>query len=79
MNCRDAANRLYEYLDGDMTPEVTAAVRAHLADCRRCFSHFSFEETFLRFLRARTEARSAPPELKRRILDEILLDPDAGP
>ena len=78
MNCRDAAARLYEYLDGELTPEITARVREHLADCQPCFQRFGFEEAFLRFLRARRAGRDAPPDLRQRILDQVLLEPD-GP
>lgn len=74
MNCRETAARLYDYLDAELTPEVEAQVRAHLVQCRNCFEHFSFEEAFLRFLRARREARGAPEALRRRILDRLLLE-----
>ena len=75
LDCREAADRLYEYLDGELTPADEAAVRTHLADCAGCFSLFGFESAYLRFLEARARARNAPPALKRRILDQLLLDP----
>lgn len=76
LDCREAADRLYEYLDGELTPADDAAVRAHLAECAGCFSLFGFESAYLRFLEARTRARHAPPALKRRILDQLLVEPD---
>lgn len=71
MNCREAFDRLYEYLDRELTPEVEAKVREHLHDCRPCVEHFDAEQAFLKFVEARCKSRSAPPELKRRILDEL--------
>ena len=71
MNCKEALEHLYEFLDKELTPEVEREVREHLDDCRPCVEQFDFEEAFLRFLQARCRARTAPPELKRRILSEL--------
>lgn len=71
MNCREAVDHLYEYLDRELTPEAEREVRQHLADCPPCGEQFDFEALFLKFLRARCRARGAPPELKRRILHEL--------
>ena len=75
MNCPEATDHLYEYLDAELTAETTAQIRKHLRDCEPCLKHFSFEEAFLRFLEARAAASGAPPELRRRILDRLLLEP----
>lgn len=71
-NCREVRERLYEYLDGELTPERSAAVRSHLERCADCFALTRFEEAFLRFLEARAEARTVPPALRRRILERLL-------
>ena len=74
IDCHEAAEQLYEYLDGELTPEVEAAVRAHLKDCAPCFGLAEFEKSFLSFLRARTRARQAPERLKKRIFEQVLFD-----
>ncbi len=74
IDCREAATQLYDYLDGELTPEAEAKVRAHLAHCSGCFSLYGFEDAYLTFLRARTQARSAPEHLKKKIFEQILLD-----
>lgn len=71
MNCREAFDRLYEYLDQELTPEVEAKVRQHLRECPPCDECFDAEQAFLKFVEARCRSRSAPPELKRRILSEL--------
>ncbi len=71
MNCREAVERLYEYLDRELTPEVRAAVEHHLKECAGCFKHFEFERAFLRFLEARARGRGAGAEVKRHILREL--------
>ncbi len=76
LDCQGALDRLYEYLDGELTTEVEAAVRTHLTACAPCFRLFGFEGAFLRFLEARTRAQDAPDALKRRVLDSLLLPTD---
>ncbi len=76
IECRDAVDRIYEYLDRELTPEVRAEVERHLRACSGCFRHFEFERAFLRFLEARARGRGAGPEVKRRILKELLQSGD---
>jgi mycothiol system anti-sigma-R factor len=71
MNCRECKEHLYEYLDRELTPEVEHDIREHLVECPPCGEHFDFEKLFLQFLHARCRAQGAPPELKRRILNEL--------
>src|SRR5438046_8936276 len=71
MNCRECKEHLYEYLDRELTPAVEQEIRQHIADCPPCGEEFDFEKLFLGFLRARCRAQGAPPDLKRRILDEL--------
>ncbi|MBI2401289.1 MAG: zf-HC2 domain-containing protein [Gemmatimonadetes bacterium] len=71
IDCREAVERLYEYLDQELTPEVRAEVEHHLRSCAGCFRHFEFERAFLRFLEARARGRGAGPEVKQRILREL--------
>jgi anti-sigma factor (TIGR02949 family) len=74
MNCDDAVEHLYGYLDGELTADTETAVRGHLEDCTGCFGQFEFERSFLRFLEARAKAQCAPEPLKRRVFEQILLD-----
>ncbi|HET7789281.1 MAG TPA: mycothiol system anti-sigma-R factor [Gemmatimonadales bacterium] len=71
MNCREAADHLYEYLDRELTPDVQAQIKEHLAHCPPCGQHFDFEQSFLKFLEARCRAKGASPDLRRRILREL--------
>lgn len=79
IDCREAADQLYEYLDRELSPTSEAQVRAHLADCAPCFGLFDFEQTYLRFLEARTRAQGAPEHLRRRIIDELFHHPGPPP
>lgn len=74
MDCREAFEHLYAYLDRELTEEHTARVRAHLEDCKDRLALARFETAYLRFLEARIVSRRAPEQLKKRILRELLFD-----
>ena len=72
LDCRDCIDRLYEYLDDELTPQLARAVRDHLAECAACFPRFQVEGAFLAFLRARVRAKGMPAEARRRLVRDIL-------
>jgi anti-sigma factor (TIGR02949 family) len=74
LDCRQTVELLYEFLDGELTPEVEAAIRHHLERCAGCLGLYDFERAYLRFLEARTRAVGAPAPVRRRILDELFGD-----
>ena len=39
MNCKEAVDRLQDYLKRELTPGLAAEVRQHLDHCRHCFDH----------------------------------------
>jgi anti-sigma factor (TIGR02949 family) len=70
--CDEAIARIYEYLDGELTVEVEARVRAHLVACHECEPAFEHERVFLEFVAQRARLVAAPPALRRRILDQLM-------
>ena len=56
--CQRTMEKLYEFLDGELTPNVDEQIRAHLAECRGCFPHFEYERVFLRFMEKRVDRSS---------------------
>ncbi len=78
VDCRAAFDRLYEYLDGELTPERDVEVREHLGHCLGCLRLAEFETAYVRFLEARAAAVRAPDALKKRILRQLLFSEDEG-
>jgi anti-sigma factor (TIGR02949 family) len=72
LDCRQVVDRLYDFLDGELTATDAEEVRAHMAACAHCFERSDFEAAFLRFLEARGKGKDCPPEVRRRILDSLL-------
>ena len=80
IDCRDVAERLYEYLDGELDAQRADEVKHHLEDCVRCLKLADFETAYAAFVEARTRTQGAPEQLKLRILDQILFgDPPPDP
>ncbi len=67
LNCDDMAERLYPYLDRELSPEEMVAVKRHLQDCPPCRRWFVFEENILRYVGECGRKVRAPAELAARI------------
>ena len=67
--CREALERLDDYVDHELSPEEEAKVRQHLKICRHCLQKFQFEESLLAGLRAKIQTLSSCDEdaLKNKI------------
>jgi anti-sigma factor (TIGR02949 family) len=77
IDCLEALDRLYGYIDGELTALRAEEVRRHLAECEPCLKVSAFETAYVRFLEARTRAQHAPPGLRKRLLEQILFENDA--
>jgi mycothiol system anti-sigma-R factor len=64
--CRDALERLYVYLDGELTDIRRDAIRAHLEECSPCLEAFDFEAE-LKIVVARHCRDRVPDRLRVRV------------
>lgn len=69
-NCDDAKHTLYEFLDGELTPEKRAAIQAHLEACSPCFEAFDFEAELLQVVEKKC-IEQVPEGLQARILNAL--------
>lgn len=68
LDCDAVMRQLWDYLDDELTAEREAAIRAHLAVCKRCYPQYNFEAAFLRAVSGTRRTHSRPDELKTRVL-----------
>ena len=73
--CSEAAERVYEYLDGELEPELAREVRCHVEQCKRCYPMYNWEQMFLDFVRESADRAEENPELRQKV--EALLDREA--
>jgi anti-sigma factor (TIGR02949 family) len=71
--CDRVISRLWEYVDGELEPESTAALRAHLDMCSRCLPQYDFQKAYKEFA-LRTSNQTVPPQLRRRVFEAILAE-----
>ena len=68
LDCEAVMRQLWDYLDGELTPDRERAVRAHLAMCSRCQPQQDFEKSFMRALTASRREHSRPDAIKARVI-----------
>lgn len=74
ITCQEAAERIYDFLDGELDAERMEQVRQHIEVCKRCWPYFNFERIFLDHIRSRglkPERSRALEEKVRRMLREL--------
>ena len=64
--CREAVRRLWDYLEGAVTPDDHDLVEAHLAYCRSCCGELAFVG-HLRDLLARQAIDEPQPHVVKRL------------
>ena len=62
--CKEALERLNDYLDRDLSPDEEGKVEQHLRACLECAAKFRFEEELLRELRERVPKVRVPGDLE---------------
>jgi anti-sigma factor (TIGR02949 family) len=66
-NCDDARHTLYEFLDGEVTPDIKVQIKDHLEACAPCFEKFDFEAELLQVI-----GRKCQEPLPAGLTDKIL-------
>ena len=69
-DCSDAIHTLYEFLDGELTPQRQAEIKQHLEECLPCFQAYDFEAE-LRMMISRKCQEPMPAGLQDRIAGKL--------
>jgi len=69
-DCREAVERLYYFLDGELTAERRAVIQHHLDACSDCIEAYEFELE-LRVAIARGCREVVPEALRMRVFDAL--------
>jgi len=68
--CREALDRLYHYLDGELTESRRREIKEHLDTCMPCLEAFDFEAE-LKMLIARRCRDEVPAHLRLRVVQAL--------
>ena len=69
-DCKEAVERLYHFLDGELTPERRHMIQRHLDACSDCIEAYEFEVE-LRLTIARGCRESVPDALRMRVFQAL--------
>ena len=70
-DCREVLDRVYEFLDGEMSNLDAARIQQHLEECGPCLSEHDLDSMLKALLRRSCTCEQAPEELRARILVKI--------
>lgn len=69
INCEQALERMFEYIDHELSPEERESMQEHLHTCKSCFSRAEFERRLKQKLsRLRDEAEPAARERLEKLI-----------
>ena len=70
-DCRDILDRVYSYLDEEVTVDDVAKIRHHLEECGPCLQQYDLESALKALVKRSCACEPAPPDLRMRILTQI--------
>jgi len=68
IDCKEAAAKLFEYLDKELCENDKLDIESHLKMCRPCFDAKEFEALLRDHMKEKTEHR-CPDKVKKKIKD----------
>ena len=76
-DCEETIERLYHYLDGELTDERRTEIQRHLDECSPCLDAYDFEGE-LRQLIAQRCRDHVPESLRARVRDALAEEEKRG-
>lgn len=70
ISCAEAVERLWAYLDGELTAEDKAALEEHLSFCRVCCGEVEFARELRGFL-IRSAGEELPEDVRTRLIASL--------
>lgn len=71
LDCGAVMRQLWDYLDGELTPERSEAIRQHVEKCSRCKPQTEFERTFLEAIARSRREHSRVEEMHTNLLTAL--------
>ncbi len=72
--CRHVQQHVWDYLDGQLAPQETASLQAHMAECSECHDFGQFQQRFIQALASARVRNAAPWHVRARVIDLLASD-----
>ena len=76
MNCQEAPQNLYEFVDRELDTATEQEIQAHLKHCDGCLGKFEAERLFKEMLQAKAGDEKVSEEMRARILTRLETAPE---
>ncbi len=70
-DCRDILDKVYTYLDREVTHDDVAKIRHHLEECAPCLKQYDLESALKALVKRSCGSEPAPAQLRLRIMSQI--------
>jgi len=67
VSCEHLIEKLYLFIDGELSPEEECEIEAHLAECVQCLRIYGLELQFKRTIIQKLKCEEVPARLIERI------------
>ncbi len=68
IDCSQALENVYLYLDGEMPDEDCAQLRRHIEECSPCLREYGLEQAFKALIARSCGCEPTPPEIRERLI-----------
>ncbi len=72
-DCSEVLHHIYEYLDGEMSPEDVKRVATHLAECRPCLAEHDLDAAVKAVVKRSCTDQAAPASLRMQVVERITM------
>jgi anti-sigma factor (TIGR02949 family) len=69
--CDRVMTKVFDLLDGELTPEKEKELRSHITSCPDCFTSTDFEQRFKAALQSARGMMNCPEGLKNKLMSAL--------
>ncbi|MEU6730644.1 mycothiol system anti-sigma-R factor [Nonomuraea wenchangensis] len=70
-DCREVLDKVYAYLDGELTEHDVVEIRVHLDECSPCLKEYDLDKAVKALVAKHCGCDPVPADLRSKVLDRI--------
>ncbi|GAA3109974.1 mycothiol system anti-sigma-R factor [Nonomuraea sp. NPDC049421] len=70
-DCREVLDKVYAYLDGELTEGDVADIKVHLDECSPCLKEYDLDKAIKALVHKHCGCDPVPADLRSKVLDRI--------
>jgi len=73
VDCSETVLRIFEFLDGEMSPDDCRRMQSHLDECGQCLREYQLDQALKMVIKRSCGCETAPVELRTTILRRLTM------